>query len=456
MRKYALFLTLSLLLISCSKETKSTSLKVQDVTLNYENITLSEVKEIKEVSNLEELSIFMDYVAYSSKDDEVKYAKLTYEFKEELLNNFEYIYFNAGQQGILSHNFIKGYDLSKIDQNLFGVFGSINKYGFKSYELKDNNQKATKIEYLLNVLDKEKERKNDIKELPLYKVNNGFVKANNSEEIFYLLSHAYFPVIENNRALEELFSKMCGIVFALTDESMSEKEKYFALYNYIVNENTYDYDSFNYKDSVHTDYECYFLEGSILRQNAVCDGMVKALVSLARLAGIEAYHVGASNGESGHAYLYVRLDDKYYLSSPTDGKKVYQEDGIKYHLYTNSFYLTNYYTNNPEWDFYSLAHPEIIEELKVVEPYDYYENEKIVLNGTTYNFVIEEVEKTQKLLNEVNNLAKENNLLLEIELKGNIDEFREIIAKTKDFSCFVIDNGYFGGELLKSFVFNYA
>lgn len=454
--KKVLFLIMSLLLTSCSIKLLNSSLKIDEVTLDYGNISLSEVEEIKEVSSLEELSNFMDYVAYSSKNDEVKYAKLTNEFKEELLDNFDYIYSNAGQQGILSHNFIKGYNLSRIDENLFGVFGSINKYGFKSYSLKENNHKVIKIEYFLNVLNKNKEKENSLKELSLYRNNNGFIKANNSEEIFYLLSHNYFPVIENNKGLEELFSKMCGIVFALIDENMSEKEKYFALYNYIVNENTYDYDSFNYKDSLHTYYECYFLEGSILSQNAVCDGMVKALVSLARLSGIEAYHVGASNGESGHAYLYVKLDNTYYLSSPTDGKKVYQENGKKYHLHTNSFYLTNYFTNNPDWDFYSLAHPEIIEELKLVEPYDYYKNEEIVINGETYNFEINDLDKSEKLLKEINDLAKENNLPLEIELKGNIDEFREIIANLKDFSYFVIDNGYFGGELLKSFVFNYA
>ena len=41
----------------------------------------------------------------------------------------------------------------------------------------------------------------------------------------------------------------------ISEESKTLLKKIF---NYIINENTYDYDSFNYKDSKHTDYECYF------------------------------------------------------------------------------------------------------------------------------------------------------------------------------------------------------
>lgn len=458
MKRISLLLLFPLLLSGCSKieEEKKWSLPLEEVEIAYPDIPESEVEKIEEVHDLQSFSEFMDYVCYASTDESYRYADVTEKYLSVLKTDFDFQYRNAGQQGILSHNFVTGYDLSFLEEGKIGIQGYIDTYGTKSYALKKNNRPVLKVEYFLNVLSSTNESLYEgFEDLPLYQENRGFVKAENSEELFYLLSHDYFPIVEENSALEELFEKMVAISFALMKEGMDEEEKYSALYDYIVDENTYDYDSFHYKDSTHLDYACYFLEGAILQQNAVCDGMVKALVSLCRLNGIEAYHVGASNGTNGHAYLYVRLGETYSLSSPTDGKKAYNRNGEKIHSHTNAFYLTDYDTSDPTWSFFSLAHPEILEKLKTVEPYDYYRNKSILLNGKEEDFVVDSLKEGEEILKGVQDLSETYEVDLEIELALSHEDYLSLV-KDLDKNIDVVDNGYFQGRLLKSFVFLHA
>lgn len=454
MKRLSFLLLLAMFLTSCNKSDVVTTLEIASIDTNYGDIELTEVEKPALIEDLDDYSAFMDYVCYASTDDEVIYTEVSDNFKDILLSSPLDTYLLAGQSGILSHNFTKGYDLSKIAQNQIGILGSIGNYATKHYELDPLDHKVIKYEYLnlLNDLD----LKDGIKlsDFPLYQDNNGFVKADNSEELFYLISNDYFPVVEDEELLS-LFSKMLGVASNFLNEE-TDLDKYRGLYNYIVVENNYDYDSFNYKDSVHTDYECYFLEGVFNRHNAVCDGICKALVCLSRLLGLEAYHIGSSNGESGHAYLYVNIDGTYYLSCPTNGSKISQEGDIKYHSHTNSYFLTDYDTSDSSWDFFSPSYPDIVEKLKQVEPYDYYAEETFLIDGTTYDYQVDTAIEGLTILDHVDEIAKDTGSDLEIELALDIDTYRELISEAKGLKFFVSDNGTFQGKLLKSFIFNYA
>lgn len=455
MKKPSFILLLSMFLPSCNKSEAVLSLRVASIEMDYGNVKLSEVEKPGLIEDLDDYSAFMDYVCYASEDDEILYTDVSDEFKEVLLSSPLDTYLLAGQSGILSHNFTKGYDLSRIQDNQIGVFGSIGNYASKYYELNDSNHATIKYEYLrlLNNLD----FKNEIKlaDFPLFQDNRGFVKADNSEDLFYLISNGYFPYVEEEK-LSSLFSKMLGVAGRFLDEGISDLDKYKGLYNYIVVENHYDYDSFNYKDSEHTDYECYFLEGVFNHHNAVCDGICKALVCLSRLVGLEAYHIGSSNGVSGHAYLYVNIDGVYYLSCPTNGSKISREGDIKYQTHTNSYFLTDYDTSDSEWDFFSPSYPSIIEKLKQVKPYDYYAEEAFVIDGVTYDYQIDSAGEGMDILNHVDEMAKESGIDLEIELALEINTYRELVDETKNLHFFTSDNGTFNGKLLKSFIFNHA
>lgn len=455
--KYVLLVAI-LFLTSCSNNgvRKDFGINVNDISINYKNEKIISLSKIENLDNMQDLSDFMDYVVFTSKNDEIIYTSVTDSFKNKLKEDMDYYFKWAGQYGILAHNFIKWYDDTKIDENLIGVFGSISKYAFKSYTLKSNNIKVLDYTYYNNVLVNTKKNDYTYLDLPLYKFNKGFINVSNSEQLFYALANNYYPIPISGSSAEKLFNKMISIVYRVVPSlSMNEYEIFNNIFNYIINENTYDYDSFNYKDSQHTDYECYFLDGIFNSKNAVCDGIVKALVSLLNLFNIDAYHIGAVYNNAGHAYAYVKVNDNYYLSCPTSSSSVYKLNNQKYHYHTYSYMLTNYYTSSKTWHYESLCQSQLIDALKTVMPYDYYSNTKLNINDKKISLNITNKEDALLILNEVNKTAIKNNYVMQIELLADYniinEAFNEFTANTKTIK---INNGMFNNKKLYTFIFN--
>ncbi len=455
--KYILLVIL-VFLTSCNNKTikNDFSIKEDNISITYKDEKITTLKKIENLDSLQDLSDFMDYVVFTSQNDEVIYTTITDSFKNKLKEDLDYYFRWAGQYGILAHNFIKGYDESLIDKNQIGIYGSITSYAFKSYTLKENNIKVLDYTYFYNVL-KDK-RKNDYTylDLPLYKNNNGFINVSNSEQLFYALANSYYPIPIKDSIAEKLFNKMIAIIYRIIPSlNISQYEMFNNIFNYTINENTYDYESFNYKDSKHTDYECYFLDGILNNKNAVCDGIVKALVAFLNLFNIKAYHIGAVYNNAGHAYAYVKLNDNYYLSCPTSSSSIYKLNDKKYHYHTYSYMLTNYYTSSKTWLYESLCQPQLIEYVKNVTPYDYYSNTKITFAGKEISLNIQNEEDALLILNEVNKIAINNNYVMQIELLGDYDIINSAFNnfKYKD-STIKINNGMFNNKKLYTFIFN--
>ena len=455
--RYILLVSL-LFLTSCNnKQAKNDfGISSNDIKISYTNEKITTIKKIDNLDNMQDLSDFMDYVAFTSKNDEIIYTSVTSSFKSKLKEDISYYFRWAGQYGILAHNFIKGYDDSKLEENQIGVFGSIPSYAFKAYTLNDNNIKVLDYIYYNNVLLNNKKNDYTYLDLPLYKNNKGFINVSNSEQLFYALANSYYPIPIKNSTAENLFNKMISVIYRIIPSlNMSEYEKFNNIFNYIINENTYDYDSFNYKDSKHTDYECYFLDGIFNNKNAVCDGIVKALVSLLNLFNIKSYHIGAVYNNAGHAYAYVKVNDNYYLSCPTSSSSVYKLNNKKYHYHTYSYMLTNYYTSSKTWHYESLCQSKLIDALKNVTPYDYYSNTKLNINDKEVSLNITNKEEALLILNEVNNVAKNNNYVMQIELLADYSTINEAFNEFDDNDKTIkINNGMFNDKKLYTFIFN--
>lgn len=445
-------------LTSCASNSNKNdfSLKIDSINISYQNEKITTVKKATNLDTMQDLSDFMDYVVFSSKNDEIIYTSVTDSFKEELKKDASYYFRWGGQYGILAHNFIKGYDASKLDDNLIGVYGSIPQYAFKSYTLKENNIKVLDYTYYSNVLQNKNKNNYTYQDLPLYKNNNGFINVTNSEQLFYALANNYYPVPTKGSTADSLFNKMIATIYRVVPSlDVSEYEIFNNIFNFIINENTYDYDSFNYKDSQHTDYECYFLDGILNNKNAVCDGIVKALVSFLNMVNIKAYHIGAVYNNAGHAYAYVKINDNYYLSCPTSSSSVYKLNDKKYHYHTYSYMLTNYYTSSKTWHYESLCQSQLIESLKNVIPYDYYSNTKLNINNKEISLNIQNEDEALQILNEVNKVAKENKYVMQIELLGDYEVINSAFDKFKDKkSTIKINNGMFNNKKLYTFIFN--
>lgn len=453
--KFIAIFTIILLLSSCSNSKVKDHIEYDLPDVEYtENIALKKLPEVKNIDSMQDLSNFIDYAVFYNQNEDFVYTNVTDAYKKVLLDDLDYQINWAAQYATIGHNFVKNYDASKLDENLIGISGYIFDYGFKYYKEKANN--IITFEYYQDVLSKNTYQNNDISNLPLYQNNDGFVEVTNSEQLFYACMNNYFPYCKKETKAYEILQKATGILNRIIKKDMTELEKYIAIYHYILSETTYDYSSFKQKDSVHQDYACYFLEGVFDHHTAVCDGLTKALVLFSRLEGIEAYHIGALSNIGGHAYCYVKINDNYYLSCPTSGSSIEAKNNIKYYVHNNLYMLTSYYTSSPSWDYSSEAFPNIKQEVLKSNPFPYYDNYYITIDNEKYSLHIEDFATGNKILNFVENVAKENNLCLQIELLGSYEIMSNIWQNYSDKDNLnFVNNGILSKEKAYAFFFDF-
>ncbi len=159
--------------------------------------------------------------------------------------------------------------------------------------------------------------------------NKGEMDVYNSEELWWAVEHGYKPSfpVETKAALFYERAKM--ILREIITDKMTDYEKVVAIYEYLVEAVSYDYDA--YYLGAGKENTCYYLEGVFERGRAVCDGKTKAFVLLCGIEGIECVRgFGDSlDGGTGHAWNYVKISDRWYLVDTTEGDVKYAGGAIE-------------------------------------------------------------------------------------------------------------------------------
>ena len=120
------------------------------------------------------------------------------------------------------------------------------------------------------------------------------------------------------------------------------------------------------------------------------------------------------------------------------------------------FLLTSYYTSSTSWDYDSEAFPNIKQEVMKSEPFDYYDNYYVNMGQDQYSLHIKDVSTGNKILKYVENIAKENDLCLQIELLGSYDIMSNIWQNyINKYSLNIVNNGMFKKEKAYTFFFDY-
>ena len=449
-----LVLISSLLLVtSCSSSFNSkVEFKSIDVKLDYKNPTLVELPKPTKLDSMDDYASFLDYVVFTSQNDEYIYTEVSDAYKTKLEENADYEFRWAGQYGNLSHNFILGYDSSKLQENLIGGIGSIIKdYATKKNTLNDYDYDVYDYFYYVDTLNQDNNRNFDFEDFELSKNNKGYIKVDNSEELFYVTTLGYMPYIENNEHLERILSHTLGILNRIIKEDMNELEKYEAIYSYLTNSVYYDYKMLHNKEGNPRLYRCYYLEGALLDNLAVCDGLTKAMALMCALEGIETTHIGAVGYAGGHAYNYTKIDDKYYLSCITNGSRINNYKKTKMLNHTKLFFLSDL-KPTPEWDFDSDSHLDLAS--KITSKYDYWSNKYVDIGKEKLSLNIKTKEQGLKILEHVDKLAKKNKVSLDIELLASFDINKEMLDSAKFTNDFSYSNqGVFEGKKLYNYTF---
>lgn len=171
-RNSLLFILSLSIITSCNnnKINEYYHLQEDNIHLNIDkDINVTNYKKVEYINSLDDFSNFLDYVSIVSLNDEFIYTNVTDSYKSELIDNLDYNLKWAGQYGSIAHNFIKEFDVSRLDNNIIGAKGSINKYGFKSFEFNNRNLKVLSYSYFNNVIKNKNNYKYNLFDLPLYK-----------------------------------------------------------------------------------------------------------------------------------------------------------------------------------------------------------------------------------------------------------------------------------------------
>lgn len=149
-------------------------------------------------------------------------------------------------------------------------------------------------------------------------------------------------------------NKVNEIYNSVIQTEMEDDEKALALFDYFVNNVTYDHDTANSNNSKNQTATSFTAYGAIVNGSAVCQGYSLAYGLLMDKCGIEWKYV--SSDSMNHAWDMIKLDDKWYHVDVTwgDGFEQNQPNLIahEYFLRSDKTFMT---AENPDdrhhdWD----------------------------------------------------------------------------------------------------------
>lgn len=403
-----------------------------------EGIQTTELSKIETIKNREDLTNLIDYSAFYQKRVKTQVSDM---YKEVLKDNFDTETRWAVQYGDLAHNAEETqiFD-AELESGFIEVFCKMPKrYGYKTGS--NTKNKIYTLDYYL--LTKEKNRKVNYKDLRLFKNNKGFIKVNNSEQLFYAALNGYFPVWDkNNKVLCKIMNDCLEIL--KFRHNKNELERIRRTYLYMVNESTYDLDVQRKRSTDYRDYAAYYLEGFFLYRQAVCDGLTKAYALLLALDGFEVYHVAdVKKNIGGHAYNYVKVNGEYYLSSITNSIRTGGYERIRDYRY----FLTNYRANDFDgYKFQSEEFPTIKEQLIKVEPINYHSIFTSKIDTRSVKFNTDDPRKIKSIIRYAKRVSKMKKIRIEIQFQSsnkvikemsNIYDVETLYDGSNTWACFV-------------------
>ena len=144
----------------------------------------------------------------------------------------------------------------------------------------------------------------------------------NSDDLFFAVSNGYKPQFYNEEDKPYYFYQRAReICRNFISDDMTDLEKYQTLFDYIVYYGNYDYDALTDSSGGYFIYNtCYFLEGLMEYNYAVCDGLSKLYAVLCGIEGLEVKRGFGYSSDGGHAWDYIKYNGKWYLTCPTWGQ----------------------------------------------------------------------------------------------------------------------------------------
>ena len=408
MKKIILFISL-LLLVSCSNNPSSTSSSTNPLNKLFFASDLEEKdlpKPKEKISSLDEMIYALDYLAFYQIDKKVSFY---------IDNNYSKTFYNIYQEFSKAQEQVQIADVypSFINYSLYVDYKviTINVVSQQIATKSNSKLEASKI----YEIDYQKESSDH--QIPLEKSNLKEIEVETSQQLYYVVENKYKPILKKNSIAEKIYSTAKDILNSIIDDTMNEYQKAKQIYNYICSEISYDYITSGESTYNLNENQAYFLEGVFLNQNAVCDGKSKAYSLLCNMENIDNVRVTAINDKyQGHAYNYIKIFDKWYLSCTTFGSHRMELKENEYYIVPSlNMFLTNYqtpYTSN--WGYDLKMHEDIKEKIESQSNFEL----SIIDNLNSFKEIIESYHLNPLL-----------NIEVEFQYFKDINLFKEDIEK---------------------------
>lgn len=407
MKKIILFISL-LLLVSCNNN-PSTSSSTNSLNKLFFASDLKEEdlpKPKEKISSLDEMIYALDYLAFYQIDKKVSFY---------IDNNYSKTFYNIYQEFSKAQEQVQIADVypSFINYSLYVDYKviTINVVPQQIATKSNSKLEASKI----YEIDYQKESSDH--QIPLEKSNLKEIEVETSQQLYYVVENKYKPILKKNSIAEKIYFTAKDILNSIIDDTMNEYQKAKQIYNYICSEISYDYITSDESTYNLNENQAYFLEGVFLNQNAVCDGKSKAYSLLCNMENINNVRVTAINDKyQGHAYNYIKIFDKWYLSCTTFGSHRMELKENEYYIVPSlNMFLTNYqtpYASN--WGYDSKMHEDIKEKIESQSNFEL----SIIDNLNSFKEIIESYHLNSLL-----------NIEIEFQYFKNINLFKEDIEK---------------------------
>lgn len=387
MKKTKLFILSIVLLTGCNNKTPPKPPN----NLNFIDSYKNELKTPEKViSNRKELIYALDYMAFYKIKD-----KVSYYISDSYASTFYSIY-SEFNKAISTSNIADNYP-NYLNYDLYDQFKIIT-VSLSIQPLATNLPTYIDTE---SIFINEFDYKNDInkrdkqfEDFPLYLKNNGFINVNDSESLWYAILQNYYPITEENSIEDKIFNEAKNVLRRIVDDDMTDLDKVKQIYNYLTCEVKYDFNTAYSDLKLLNREQCYYLEGVFLNHYAVCDGKSKAFVLLCKLEGIDSVRVtDFKDNFLGHAYNYVKVNEKWYLTCSTFGSnRLKLNDELSVVLPSYNMFLTNPTTPYGNDFGYDSKMYEDIKNQICETPYNYLKNNNLIVeNENQFNSIVEEI-----------------------------------------------------------------
>lgn len=184
----------------------------------------------------------------------------------------------------------------------------------------------------------------------------------NSEQLVYAAENGYRPrfgTLPDNSApaavnalnsAKEVYRIAREALLKTVSSQMSDYEKVLAIHDYIALNVSYDFELYDLSMSSSeslSGYRGFSPEGVFIDKRAVCDGIAKAFMLMARIEGIETVRVSGTLRTGydtiGHAWNKVRLDNAWYAVDVTgdDMQVSFKNSVTRYEMLTHRYFLVS-------------------------------------------------------------------------------------------------------------------